>query len=336
MCVCVCVCVCVCILHSTFFPQSEMQVFPSSSDKLPTSTAASVAQATDQPPNTQALTSSQSATNTVSMLPSNCGQSDSQAAPTGMELGQTTVTGDKRKAPQSLFQKKEHSSSGISSDENASQSASADFLEPLFTNWPCIVATVLGYCPLGPSSNGSSGMQQGDQKIRQLGDPLQNWPSQSKGMSSVQSLDSFTMHLILNCSEICIKNFTTTIVDKINSCLAESSQCSVDILDINIHDIDLKSIDESILPILVGKRFLNSVIRVLGMEHSRVKNTFVEMQQLRGRGGGEGGGGGGGGGRERGRRGLGRGTERERPNSSQPLKNVVKIAKLVLHHVYLS
>ena len=138
------------------------------------------------------------------------------------------------------------------------------------------------------------------------------------------------MHLILNCSDICIKHFTTTIVDKINSCLAESSRCSIDILDINIHDIDLKSIDESILPILVGKRFLNSVIRVLGMEHSRVKNTFVEMQQLGGRGAGDGGGGGGGvGGRERGQRGLGRGTERERPASSQPPKNVVKIAKLV-------
>lgn len=33
--------------------------------------------------------------------------------------------------------------------------------------------------------------------------------------------------------------------------------------------------------VLVGRRFLSSVVRVLSLEHSRVKNRFLEMQQGR-------------------------------------------------------
>ena len=216
---------------------------------------------------------------------------------------------------------------GTSSAEHA-LSGTCDFLGPLFTNWPCIVTTVLGFYPLGQSSDSVSTQQPGGQGIGISGNPVQSGLSQATTLSSVHALDSFTTHFILNCSDSCIKNFTTTIVEKINSCLAASNasnQLPVDLIDLNIHDIDLKLIDESVLPILVGKRFLNSVVRVLGMEHSRVKNTFVEMQQLRARGGGgEGaaGGAGGEGARRGGREGRGDGRQ-----AKASLKNVVKVAK---------
>ena len=142
-------------------------------------------------------------------------------------------------------------------------------------------------------------------------------------LSSVHMLDSFTTHLILNCSEACIKNITTTIVDKINSSLANTENCTADLIDINVHDIDLSTVTEAALPLVVGKRFLNSVVRVLAMEHSRVKNTFVEMQQMRnGRGGGR-----------EGRGGAGEGVSWEgrsvRGDGARqgPLRNVVETAK---------
>ena len=209
-------------------------------------------------------------------------------------------------------------------EAKCSKSVPYDFLKTLFTNWPCIVTTVLGYYPVGQSMDGAAIRQPVDRPVGQL--------DQSQ-MSSVQSLDSFTSHLILNCKESCIEHFTSTIVGKINSCLSESGQHSVDLIDTNLHDIDSKLIDEKILPILVGKRFLNSVIRVLGMEHSRIKNTFLEMQQLRSRAGGNVTGGGGGGG-EGGGRGRVGGERRERAALSAdcPSKNVVKIIKLVLYN----
>ena len=36
---------------------------------------------------------------------------------------------------------------------------------------------------------------------------------------------------------------------------------------------------EAGVAVLVGRRFLASVIRVLSLEHSRVKNRFLEMQR---------------------------------------------------------
>ena len=225
--------------------------------------------------------------------------------------------GGKKFKPKSIF-----------SVENTRNSEN-DFLSPLFTNWPCIVTTVLGCYPPAPSADRATLPQQGHQGIGQPGNPLQDWPSQSKGLSSVQSIDSFTSHFVLNCDETCIENFTSTIVEKINSCLAESNQCSVDILDLSVHDVNMRLVDDRVIPILVGKRFLDSVIRVLGMEHSRVKNTFVEMQQLRSRAGeGEGSGGGrrNGGAREGGGRGLRSEIESGRNSSAVP-QDIVRVTK---------
>ena len=289
-------------LHSNLPPSAEVGVVNEMgrvSGDGAMSGAPTVVKATDK--QAESRFSSQSDENVaMTMTPCNTGESDTETGPCGMGMGQEG-----------------------SSNNRKTSSTACDFLGPLFSNWPGIVTTILGFYPLGPSEDGSSILKEGARSTTQLCDPPQSGSSQNKMMSSVQVLDSFTMHLILNCSEACIENFTSTIIFKINSCLAESS--SID-LDTTVHDVDLSRIDEKSLPMLVGKRFLNSVIRVLAMEHSRVKNMFLEMQQLRDGRVSEGGGVRGGGGRERGRGGTGRGSERE-TGTSAPLKNAAKIAK---------
>ena len=266
-------------------------------------TSSSVAK-TDERPETQQLTAKPPA------------EIATETAPSDVSSHQKAEDG-KKFQPKSLFTKKNVPSKDSESNETISEN---DFLSPLFTNWPCVVTTILGCYPPVLYADRATLPQVGEQAIGQMNDPFQVWPSQSRGLSSVQSLDGFTSHFVLNCDEDCIENFTSTIVEKINSCLAESNQCSVDILDLSVHDIDLRLINERALPILVGKRFLESVIRVLGMEHSRVKNTFVEMQQLRARGGGEG---------EGGRR-YGGGLRSEIDSSTGPTnvpRNIVKVTK---------
>ena len=227
-----------------------------------------------------------------------------------------SVTGEKLQ-PKSLFSEDEEKPSSSADSESGKKAVTNDFLSPLFTNWPCIVTTVLGCYPLARG-------------IGKLGSPFVDWPSQNEELSSVQSVDSFTSHLIWNCDEALVERFTSTIVEKINSCLVESNQRSLDLLDLSVHDVDVRLIDVRVLPILVGRRFLESVIRVLGMEHSRVKNTFAEMQQLRARssagGGGEGPTGRADGGREGGRRGL-RSENGGNDNSSVATRNIVKVTK---------
>ena len=215
--------------------------------------------------------------------------------PVAMDTNKQTEAAPSSKATESEVVMATHSGSNSTSKAGmesgpkdssvgtSSKRLSYNILDNLFTNWPCIVTTILGYYPVGQSTDGTSNQQQSKNTIGQLHDP--NWSTLSHNrsiMSTVQSLDGFTTQLILNCSDSYIDKFTSTIVQKINSCLAdESTQRSLDLIDINVHDIGLKLIDDKLLPIVVGKRFLNSVIRVLGMEHSRVKNMFVEMQHFR-------------------------------------------------------
>ena len=215
--------------------------------------------------------------------------------------------------------------------ESSAKVSEIDFVSELFTSWSCIVATVLGCYPLAPSADRTTLPWYGDRGVGHLDDPFHDWPSQGRGLSSVRSLDAFTSHLVLNASETCITKLTSTIVKKINSCLAESNQHSVDLLDLSVHDVDFsRSVDETTVAVLVGKRFLESVIRVLGMEHSRVKNTFAEMQQVRAHSGGGMGGRGDGvrgeGVRERDRIGV-RADNGDSQNSSQMPRNVVQVIK---------
>lgn len=146
-----------------------------------------------------------------------------------------------------------------------------DILSILATNWPVVVTTILGVFPdTAKASDASEVFISGSSKSKSL--PL----------SPVHLLDNFTTDLILNCDESIINTLVATIVNRMNKAISSDSVLSLGSL--NFREINLSKIDESTVALLVGKRFLNSLVRVLGLEHSRVKNMFLEMQHFRRRG----------------------------------------------------
>ena len=202
-------------------------------------------------------------------------------------------------------------SSSPQEESTSSCSGTCDLLSPLVTNWPCIVTTILGYYPFKKLTDYNfKGVVTPQEKEKPKYQPAR--------LSSVHLLDSFTLHLILNCKDSVISSLVRTIVDKMSAVLEGNCDLSVLAKPINSLEVDLKKMDEATRTLLVGKRFLESVVRVLALEHSRVRNAFVELHQQR-QGVGEGVRGGRGGGRS------GRGNNR--PGQDLRRKNVVETIK---------
>ena len=142
-------------------------------------------------------------------------------------------------------------------------------IQALFTSWPGIVTSILGF-------NMASLL---------TSDHISTPPT----FSSVHLLDSFTTDLLLNCSDNVINCLVDSIVQKLNSALEASRDrdfemdASLFLQDIDYSDPEVvrrfAAMGEVGVAVLVGRRFLSSVVRVLALEHSRVKNRFLEMQQ---------------------------------------------------------
>ena len=176
----------------------------------------------------------------------------------------------------------------------------AQILQALVMNWPGIVTTVLGFCP--PCVSTSCGLekeQSGDsngvgaslsrENVKGGSHEDHHGSNSTLEFSSVHSLDSFTFNLILNCDDSTVDLPVDTIVSKMNTAVLNSTDCgnAVD-LSILLEGVDftkppeeLCTLNDGNVSLLVGRRFVNSVVRLLGLEHSRVKNAFVEMQQMR-------------------------------------------------------
>lgn len=123
-------------------------------------------------------------------------------------------------------------------------------LQALFTCWPSVVVTILGFYP----------------------DPASSEPPASSRLWSAQDLDNFIIGLFLNCDKSLLQSLLSTITERINQALARGE---------SFHSVavngSLDAINESNLPLYVGRRFLNAVVRVLALEHSRVKTSIVEL-----------------------------------------------------------
>jgi len=186
-----------------------------------------------------------------------------------------------------------------------------DLLGALVNNWPCIVTSILGHYPFQKLS---------DYNFKGVVTPqdLERQKYRPARLSSVQQLDDFTTDLILNCKDSVINSLVGTIVGKMNAVLEENCDISVLLKHVDTQEIDLKKLDESTRTLLVGKRFLNSVVRVLALEHSRVRNAFVELHQQRQGGGDDG---------LRGGRRGGRSGRGNRPEHGLQRKNVVETVK---------
>ncbi len=136
----------------------------------------------------------------------------------------------------------------------------------LFSDWSSIMMIVLGFDPSTLAS-------------------LPSFASPPPHVCSVHSLDNFSTDLLLNCSQLMISYFVDSIITRLNSALQSCLDSSLVTRDLDYSDPDVisryLSLGEEGVALLVGRRFLGSMVRLLALEHSRVKNRFLEMQQAR-------------------------------------------------------
>ncbi len=156
-----------------------------------------------------------------------------------------------------------------------SASSKIDTVKLLFSNWPSIVCTILGFNPSTSTTAATSGINPSP-------------PRRPPSLVSVHLLDNFTTDFILNCSERIINFFVNSIIRKLNSAIKQDQDGKVSSLlleDIDYADAEVISkflaAGEEGVAILVARRFLGSVVRILALDHSRVKNKYLEMQQSR-------------------------------------------------------
>ena len=164
------------------------------------------------------------------------------------------------------------------STHDASVKCDLDMLEALVSHWPCIVTTVLGFYPCHESIS--------DPTTTPMTDSDQKSPSNSYQFSSVHMVDGFVTDLILNCDDTLVDKLCITIVEHMNTALSKSDDPTANVdLSILVSEIDFNRnrdlLNEHNIALLVGKRFLCAVVRVLALEHSRMKNNILELHQLR-------------------------------------------------------
>ena len=133
-----------------------------------------------------------------------------------------------------------------------------DLLKPLASNWPCLVTTILGFYPTESCD--------------------------SCRLNSVHTLDSFTSHLLLNCDSETVMVVVDTIVSNMNSVVSSlvgSSDTSLFTDGIEWEDAQNLKITKQNVSLIVGRRFVESAVRVLAMNHSRAGNTLSTSQSSR-------------------------------------------------------
>ncbi len=186
--------------------------------------------------------------------------------------------------------------------EQADVDIGAKMLQAIVTNWPCIVATVLGFYPpcvtnitdrtmcsrtLEDREHSSSG---GDAHHQEKMECVSCESSSTAfEFSTVHSIDSFVTNLVMNCENSTIDTIIATIIERMNSAIFESTdpENQVDLsllsesVDFTKSPEEVCMLNEHNTALVVGVRFMNSVVRLMGLEHSRVKNAFIEMQQMR-------------------------------------------------------
>ncbi len=134
-----------------------------------------------------------------------------------------------------------------------------DLLQPLVSNWPCLVTTILGFYPTTDVS------------------------SDSCVLGSVPSLDSFISHLLLNCDTEAVTVVVDTILGKMNNAMSLVGTNDLSLLSdetVWLKAQNLKLTEKNVA-LIVGRRFVESVVRVLAMNHSRADNTRATSQQPR-------------------------------------------------------
>lgn len=130
-----------------------------------------------------------------------------------------------------------------------------DMLRATFRNWQCICTSILGFNP-----------------FHYIDSDLP-FPKPS----SIKTLDNFVTNMVVNCDSGLIVGITGTTTTEMNNALEKG----IDIRPVLEADDNLEGMDKSNLSLYVGVRFIRSIVRVLMLEHSRVKSSVAEVQLSR-------------------------------------------------------
>lgn len=149
-------------------------------------------------------------------------------------------------------------------------SESLPVLVQLTQSWPSVASTVLGYYPIGTSAGGSD--------VHMAEDPRGSSAFPQKGSShsgSIEScsLDSFVFELLSYADEAVLVSFVETIITEMN----KHSQCFT--LDAVHRVSELHSPPSPRdVAMMVGIKFLRSVIRQLAVHLSRSGLSYVDLR----------------------------------------------------------
>jgi len=133
------------------------------------------------------------------------------------------------------------------SEEDKKQTTGhTDVLLSLTNNWPLIVTTILGTC------------------VPSCGDEATD-DNNAKVEYSSQACDYFVQELLYNCDYLLAESIADTIIDQLNVGLAGDKWTLNDVLQL---DDDSVVVTEVNVALVVGKKFLHSLVRLLAIELS--------------------------------------------------------------------
>ena len=132
-------------------------------------------------------------------------------------------------------------------------------VERLFSNWPCILATVLGYFPTCMSRSKNS-----PQKTRGQNTTAGDVPHLLEA-GHVAQLDDFVQVLLYSGHSALMNQFIKTVIERMNA----STATNVSEIFAKILKNDRVTLSEENLGIVVGCVLLRSLVRLVVVEHSR-------------------------------------------------------------------
>ena len=133
----------------------------------------------------------------------------------------------------------------------------------IFSNWPCLVATVLGYIPSCMHATASVNEQRGGSE---------SLPASSEGHMKpghVTVLDAFLQKLLYSTHTQLISAFFTTIIEKIADDLQREDAAGHFQKEDGSYSFEEIPLHEGTVGLVVGSVLIRAIIRLLTVEHSR-------------------------------------------------------------------
>lgn len=134
----------------------------------------------------------------------------------------------------------------------------------IFSNWPCIVATVLGYTPTCLHSTGSFNEQRGGHESIAGSSEQQHMKP-----GHVTVLDAFLQKLLYSRNTQLISTFFTTVIEKMTDDLQKEDAAQYVQKKDDSYSFEEIPLLEHTVGLVVGSVLVRAMVRLLTVEHSR-------------------------------------------------------------------